>query len=238
VGDGPGVRAVLAGSAGGQAMLLLSTPVLTRLYSVAEFGVLTVFTALVGLLVPVAAGRMDAAVPLPRRDSDATCLAVIGLAATAGAATLAGLVLLLAGPWIGGLLGVPAIAGQWAPLALALAAGGAYQVASAWLVRRRRYRALGVRDLAGGVGQAVCQVGLGLAGASAAGLTLGFGCGRLAGLVGLAGPTARRSEPRRAPRPRVAWRDLRRGPRVAWRDLRRTLVRYRRFPLVASWSAL
>lgn len=229
---------MLAGSAGGQAVLVLTTPVLTRLYPVAEFGVLTVFTALVGLLAPVAAGRMEAAVPLPRRDSDARCLAVIGLAAALVVATLAGLALLLAGQAIGGLLGVPALARQWAPLAFALAAAGAYQIASAWLVRRRRYQALGVRDFATGSAQAACQVGLGIAGASAVGLTLGFGFGRLAGLLGLAGParglelTGPQTGGLAAPRRFSPSRDLR------LRDLRRNLVRYRRFPLLASWSAL
>ena len=45
-----GITSIVAGSIAGQGLVILSYPLLTRLYDPAEFGLLTVFTSLVGIL--------------------------------------------------------------------------------------------------------------------------------------------------------------------------------------------
>ncbi|NNJ60669.1 MAG: oligosaccharide flippase family protein [Dactylosporangium sp.] len=215
-----GTLSVLSGTAAGQALVIASMPVLTRLYSVRDLAVLAVFTSLVGLLAPVAALRLEAAVPLPDGDRDAAALAWSGFVSAGlfgGVVAVAGLAV---GAPVSRLLGVPGLGGQWLSLGLAVTAMGLFQITSAWMIRTRRYRALGIRDCAVGVGQVATQVGLGVAGASAIGLTLGMGLGRLAGLGGLlcGGGLVRRPA----------------GPR----RMAAAVSRYRRFPLVASWSAL
>jgi len=45
-----GITSIISGSIAGQGLVILSYPLLTRLYSPAELGLLTVFTSVVGMV--------------------------------------------------------------------------------------------------------------------------------------------------------------------------------------------
>lgn len=78
-----GMIAVTAGTLSGQVVTFVALPILARLYSPTEFGVLTYVTALIALVIPVAILRMDQAVIIPKDDNEVapllaasvTCLA-------------------------------------------------------------------------------------------------------------------------------------------------------------------
>ena len=74
-----GVLALSAGTAGGQILAFRAAPLLTRLYSPADFGVFTVVSSMVITFGTVAAFRFDFAVPLPKKDEDAYSLVFLGL---------------------------------------------------------------------------------------------------------------------------------------------------------------
>ena len=59
------VAVVSAGSAMGQGLLIVSAPLLTRLYTPADFGVLAVYVSIVSILVVVASLRYEMAINLP-----------------------------------------------------------------------------------------------------------------------------------------------------------------------------
>lgn len=215
-----GVARIMTGSVAGQGLVILCYPVLTRLYEPAEFGLLTVFTSVVGMVSVISSVSLFQAIPVPPDDQDAadvawTALAVVTFTTvvTAGGGLLAG------GP-IAELLGVPGLAGYWWLAALTVFVMGAYLVLSEWMVRERSYGALGRRNLLMGVGQVATQVGLGFAGVTPLGLLLGLGAGRLSALGGLlsSGGLLRRARP---------------GPAA----MRAALRRFRRFPLLATPSA-
>ena len=212
---------VAAGAAVGQAMLLLAMPVLTRLYSAADFGTLAVFTAIVGILGAVAALRLDLAVGLPASAPEAAAVAWSGLAATAVVAGLVAVAGAACAEPLGRLLGAADLASTWWLVALTVAVMGIYQVTSAWAIRAHRYAAVGLRDCVAAVVQAGTQIGLGLVGPHPAGLLLGPAAGRAAGIGSLAGRDG-----------------LFRQPRPTLSAMRRAVSRYRGFPLVASWSGL
>lgn len=216
-----GLGAMVIGGALGQGMIVLASPLLTRLYTPADFGVFAVFTALVLMLSVVATLRLETAVVLPERDEEAAALAWSALTAAAVIAGVVGLVGLVAAAPLARALGVPGLVEVWwlVPLSVLLVAG--FQLFSAWIIREQRYAALGVRNMTQGLGTAGVQVGLGVAGVGAAGLLLGQAAGFLAAVGGL---TSRRGLLRQ-PRP---------TPTAMWS----AVVRYRRFPLISSWSAL
>jgi O-antigen/teichoic acid export membrane protein len=226
-GSGPsrvlkGILAILAGSVAGQGLVMLSTPLLTRLFDPADFGLLTVFSAIVSILAVVATGRLNYAIPLPAEDNAARAMAWAGTGFAAGTAVLIVVAGWMVGPWLADLVGVPTLHGYWWLVALTVFAIGLYDVYSGWQVRQRRYTALGRRNLLQGAGQVSTQLGLGLASVRPLGLLIGLGAGRLVGASGL---VTDRGAVMRRPVPTPA-------------DIRAVVVRYRRFPLVASWSAL
>lgn len=70
-----GISSIVGGSLGGQGLVILSYPLLTRLYDPAEFGLLTVFTAVVGMLGVIAAAALEPAIPIPPDDRTAADVA-------------------------------------------------------------------------------------------------------------------------------------------------------------------
>src|SRR5690606_4836704 len=64
-----------------QAISLLFAPILSRLYSPADYGVLAVFSSLLGLLAAFATWRFDWSIPNARSRVQAVALLVLGLGA-------------------------------------------------------------------------------------------------------------------------------------------------------------
>lgn len=216
-----GVASIVSGSVAGQAVVILTYPLLTRLYDPGDFGLFTVFASVVSMIAVASTGALEVAVPLPVEDRDAAAVAWASLAFVAATGLLTALVSIVAAVPLAGLLGVPQLAGRWWLVALTVLAFGTYLVLSEWMVRDRSYGALGRRNLLQGLGQVGTQLGLGLAGVRPVGLLLGLGVGRLVALGGL-----------------VSRRGLLRQPRPRAAALLAAVRRYRRFPLVAMPSNL
>jgi len=62
---------VASGAVGAQALSLLLSPIITRLYGPEAFGVLGTFTALTRIVIPIAALTYPVAIVLPKSDSNA-----------------------------------------------------------------------------------------------------------------------------------------------------------------------
>jgi O-antigen/teichoic acid export membrane protein len=104
------ISVLAGGTALGQVLLILVSPVLTRLYTTADFGVLAIYMALLSLFGVVASLRYELAIPLPEHDEDAAnlvalCFVLVGLVTATSA-----LVVYFVGQDIASLLGAPAIA--------------------------------------------------------------------------------------------------------------------------------
>lgn len=215
------VAKILLGSAGGQGILLLASPLLTRIYTPTDFGALAVLTALSAVLGVLATLRWEAGIVLPRRDADARALGWLALASAGIIATLTCLILFV---WPASMdvfsTGADGSLYIWL-LPLTITAISIHKVLSAWMVRREQFARLGQRNFLVGLGQLVVQVGLGFAGMKPLGLLLGIAGGRLAGTGGAFGSGGffEAGLPRR-------------------RTLRRVAFRYKRFPLVSSFSAV
>ena len=72
-----GMVTMALGSGAAKAIALLVVPLLTRIYTPDDYGVLSVFTSLIFLLVPFLTFRYVMAIPLPRRDGLAMNLLVL-----------------------------------------------------------------------------------------------------------------------------------------------------------------
>ncbi len=138
-----GVRGALAlggGAAAGQALALLCSPLLTRLYDVRAFGTFGTFTAVVSCLAAAATLRLDQAIVVERDEQgaeDVLRLCLLAVLGTAGLATL-------------GALAWAAMGGRgWSAPVLALlgpavAIAGAFPALSLWFARAGRFRASGL----------------------------------------------------------------------------------------------
>lgn len=178
------VKSVLmlaGGTSGGQALVILVTPLLTRLYAPDDFGLLAAFLAIMSPVLAVSSLRFELAVPLPEDDAEASALVALSLGLVAVTSLLAWGAVYLGQDALAAWLNVPTLGGILWLLPVGLVAAGGYKVLSYWAVRVQAFPSLARTKLAQGVGAAVAQIGLGLAGAGGAGLVAGDIVGRASG---------------------------------------------------------
>ena len=200
---------LLTGSVLAHALPLLLGPVLTRLYTPADFGQYALLWAVATNLAVVACARYEFALPLEKTPRGAALLMALCarlLLAVTAASTLLALVLLF---------------GQGMALAWLLPAGvlaiGATQWLTLWATRAQRYGLMSAARLVQYGGGAVLQVLLGLFKMGPVGLVVGP---IVAGL-GAAWLLAR-------PAPQGGWRQMGRQP---LQRLKAMAARHRDFPL-------
>ena len=86
------VITLMTGTAFAQALPIAVSPILTRLYSPAEFGVFAMYLAVASILGVLVTGRYELAILIPKQDRDAIHIAALSAALSV---LLSGLLLLL-----------------------------------------------------------------------------------------------------------------------------------------------
>lgn len=122
------VLTLVGGNAGAQAVLVASSPLLTRLYSPEDFGVFALFLATLSLVAVVSSLRYEAALPIPQETGEASNLVALALVATLVTTAVTAVGLAMGGEALALALGAPALAANFWMLPLALLGMGAYQI--------------------------------------------------------------------------------------------------------------
>ena len=219
-GFGRGLVVLAGGMALGQAVAVCASPVLTRLYTPGELGILTACLSLVSIVATAGALCYDVAIPVPPEDVAGANLLALALVLVSATSLLAALALRVLGSLTGLFAGLPAVRPflWFVPLGL-LAVGytGAFQQ---WTVRKRAFGHLARGKLSQNAGQVLAQSAMGLLRIGPLGLLLGDAMGRFGALGMLAV---------------LAWRrDARELRQVSLRGMKQVAARYRRFPLFSS----
>lgn len=207
----------------GQAILVAATPLLTRIYSPSDFGLLALYMSIVMTLLPVISLRYEAAIPLPRDDDEAGNLFTLSVIVVSAASLLLGGISAVWGGAVVQLLRTPEFLPFLWLVPLGLFAAGIYQVFNAWALRRSAYQAIARTRVHQGIAQIALQLGLGLGGVGPLGLLLGDAAGRTSGIRTLY---------------RAAVRTDRTILTAATRaGMRGIAIRYRDFPILSSPAA-
>ncbi len=217
------VLVMFTGTAIGQFGAVLLAPFLTRIYTPDMFGVLGIFSATVFILSVIAALRYEMAIPLAQTDEDAANVlgvCIVSLLATTALGVLIVAALSLYSP--GG-----AVLGTLAPYRWLLPLGffciGAYQTLVYLATRQSAFHMIARTKIYQGGAGPVTQIILGLCGAGAWGLIIGFITGQAMGVGRLF--TQLVAIPR-------ALKHVTPG------GMKAMAIRFRRFPLLSSWSGV
>jgi O-antigen/teichoic acid export membrane protein len=145
-----------------QALNVLASPILTRLYDPEAFGVFALFVTIVSIAGIAVTGRYEQAIVLPDNEKDAASLLGLTFLLTI-AATAAALVLVwLGGDILTGWLGAPALA-PWLWFApFFLFALGVYNGLNYWSTRHNQFRRLSISQMFRGGGTIGSQLALAL----------------------------------------------------------------------------
>ncbi|HUB43516.1 MAG TPA: lipopolysaccharide biosynthesis protein [Acetobacteraceae bacterium] len=218
------VSVMLTGTVAGQAISLLMTPLITRLFSPAQFGSLGVYNATLMTFGTIACLGLELAIPICMVDGEyANLLALCGIV-LAFVTALVGLASWLTPAHMLAAVSLGSLADDRWLLPVGLAFLGGYSIVVAAATRSGSFREIASTRISQGISGPASQVLLGLVGAGTPGLIGGYVIGQTSGTALLVLHLLRRQ------------RDLLLG--VTWRGIAAVARRYAGFPLLASWARL
>lgn len=183
------------GTALGQAVVILTTPVVTRLYTPEQMGLLGIFIAFVGFTSVAVSWRYELAIVSARDSDEANALLLISLFLIVPTSLLAGLLMLLMIRF--NLLSYSDLPAWTAgAVAVTLLFTGAFTALRYWYVRYADFGGVSRAMVSQGVGRAIVPVVMGVIHAGWAGLLAGEIAGRILGVGRLlreAWPSIRKS---------------------------------------------
>ena len=173
------VVVMLFGTAFGPALNVLIMPVLARLYTPEDFGLLTLFNAFLNVLVAMPALRYEGAIPLPKDDDEADDLLVISLLFVTLFSAVILAVLLAFGPALARLFNAEELAPYLWLLPVALFANGVFRVLSMWNTRHKQFGNIARSTIARPLGNSYTATLLGFLRAGEVGLLAAAVIGQL-----------------------------------------------------------
>ncbi len=216
------VSVLAGGAAAGQLLVVLASPLLTRLYTPEDFGLLGLYIALLSSIGVLASLRYELAIPLPEDDEEAVHVAVLALVLVLGTTLLTTVVILSFRLPIAQALNAPGLVDYLWLLPVGLLLLGTYQVLNYWAIRTQAFPVIARTRFMQGVGAVMVQIGGYALGPLA--LLLGYVAGQAAGTSTLGLLVVRKH--------RAVLK------RLSLNGVLRALQRYRRFPIYATWGSV
>lgn len=218
------VATLAGGTSLAQFLSVATAPILTRLYSPEEFGVLAAFVSLFTVLLAINSLRYELAIPIAEDNRTAARLVILVFLVVILNAIALAVIFWLFSDQIVAWLKSPELKPFFWLLVLCLLGAGFYQALTYWALRKKHFLSIAHSRLVQSISLLTVQLGLGLASAGADGLIVGYAVGQIAGNLSLVKMIVREDG--------SSFRDA--HPSAIWE----TAKRYRRFPLFASWSSL
>ena len=211
---------MVGGTAGSQVLLVLAAPILTRIYTPEDFGLLAVFGSVLALICVVASLHYELAIPLPEEDTDAANIVVLCLILVTVTSILTGTLVLLWSRAISELLDIPRLENYLWLLPVGVFLTGFYTVFNYYGIRIKSFGDIATTKLNQTVVTLAIQlVGFKLGGAA---LLLGQVAGQAVGPIRLAIQTLKYPE----------------FSHLKLSIIKSNFVRYKEFPMYATWSSL
>jgi len=219
------VLTVASGTVIAQAIAVLVSPIITRMYTPEDMGVLASFTAIVAVLGVIAAGRYELAIVLPKTDKESNAVSFAGLIFSVVFGVVITFITIVFHKPLVSLLKLQGDAASWSyTLGFFVLLTGLEHVLNRLAIRNRHFKVI-----------ASTQVTQQL---SANGIKIVWGYfspGTFGLFIGTLFSTASRIV-------RLAIGEIKfllsEENRPSWTDIRKSAVRYKKFPLVSGWSGL
>lgn len=174
------IAVLVAGTAGAQALAILVSPIITRLYGPEVYGVFGVFSSLLMILTSIGAMSYPMALVLPKEHYEAVHVTRVSAGIALSVATILTVVWLFSPDILKKLPGIHESGDYLGFLPLALLAGTWSQVASLWLTRLGDFKSISKITLLNAVWMNIARVFVGLTWPAAAGLIWIYILGQIA----------------------------------------------------------
>lgn len=173
------VATLVGGTGIAQALPILISPILTRIYTPDQFGILAFYMAVIAVVAVASTGRYEMAILLPKKNTAAYNLAGFSTILTLGVSFVFFIVFMLFGDEILDLFGFESMSVLYYAIPAGIFALGLFQISTFLLNRIKKYNELATAKIARSGGVSVGQLIFGFAGFPTFGLVYGKLIGEL-----------------------------------------------------------
>lgn len=167
------VLILMTGTTIAQAIPIVASPIITRVYAPDEFGTFALYTAIVSIVSVMATGKYELAVMLPEKEEDAINLVALSIFLSSFISlTALGTIWIFNEPIIR-YIGNPESSGWLYLVPLAVIITGIYVTFNYWLNRKKQYRSLAISKIFQSIFISGISIGMGFVGFGVNGLILG-----------------------------------------------------------------
>lgn len=217
------VLTLMTGTALAQAIPIAISPILTRIYTPADFGVFALYSAIVSTIGIIATGRYELAIMLPKEDSDAANIVVLSLLIAFIMSILTLVIVIIFNANIVKLLGETSISKWLYLMPLSLLFTGIFQSLNYWCNRNKNYKTIATRSVLQSSVSATIQVASGVFSLPSNGLISGSISGQVFGVFSML---------------KTTWYYFKKQySSICYERLIDNAVKYRKFPLLSSFGA-
>lgn len=219
------VVVLVGGTAFAQGLILVTLPVITRLYAPEDFSVLAVYSSIAVIFTVVACLRLEIAIPLPEDDEDAANLLALAIISCTLLSAIVALVILFFGHQIALLIDQPALHPHLWMLAPTIWIASIYVALTFWATRHKQFAAVSKTRITQAFSSITVQIGFAV-------LTTTGPMGLLVGQIVNGGAGAFGLGKNAFIKQKTAL------SKISFRGMRSTLIEYKRFPKYSTLDAL
>ncbi len=167
------VIVVAGGTAAGQLIAAASSPILSRLYTPDDFGVLAVYASILSAMAAISSLRFEIAIPIPEKDEDAIRLLALALCCIVFMTFASSIGLYIFSDPLLAWLNAEKLRSYLWLLPVGIFFSGLYQILSFWCIRKEEFGAVARTKIAQSLSSIIVQVLIGLTKAGSIGLIIG-----------------------------------------------------------------
>ncbi|SEA11041.1 Membrane protein involved in the export of O-antigen and teichoic acid [Desulfuromusa kysingii] len=218
------VARLAGGTVLAQGLVIVSTPILTRLYTPDDFGLLQAYISVTAIITVVASWRYEFTITLPKNDEDAAYLFVLSWCALAITTTVLSVFIFIPTPILYNYFNMGSLHSYLYFIPIGVIGGGGYNILTFMAVRKNQYSSIAITKFSRSIGQVTTQIISGVLALGASGLLLGDVVGKSGGIFALYSKV---------------WRKERFYlSTISLKKLKALALRYWRFPLISTPSSL
>lgn len=216
------VSILAGGTAVAQGLGIAVMPIISRIYSPADFGVMAVFASVTAILTELSGFRYHLAIPLPKQDRYAKALVVLSFLLQAIFVVFISIGILVLGKTILSKISMGVLIPYRYLIPVGVAGMGAYLALTQWAIREKLFQTIARTKVTQSVSGILTKVILGLLGLKPLGLLLGSIASQAGGITTLARSIIKKKGISKPPK----------------EDIKRVASRYRKFPMFETWSGM
>lgn len=218
---GKNITLIAGGTAFAQVFSIVFSPIITRIYPPEQYGILTAYSAVLGILAISASFDYQKAIPIAEDDNKAINILVLSVFFLSSTVLLIVVLLALFGDYFLSLLNGQALSSYKYLIPFGVFSAGIYDIVLQWGFRDRNYKVITRTKISQSLAANITKLFLGLMKLGPIGLILGVIIGQSAGISSLASPVIKKKELLSA---------------ISLKRLKHVLKRYKNFPLYSAPS--